>query len=354
MGRRAVWPPRVHLHKATGQDRVDWRGRSYYLGRSGSPEARAAYVELVRQLQAERDGSAKGPEVVTVAEVIARWRLFAIDHYGPASCEIAEFDYVHTETLTLFAALPAAEFDTDHLEQLRDAMVQSGLCRNVVNRRIVRFRTLWRWAERKKLAPKGSWSHLRSLPPLRRGEKGVRDTKSVKPADWLDVAAACREATLSVRGLLLAQWFTGARPSELFLVRPGLLERRGDLAVYRPERHKNAWRGQERVIFFGPRSLAVIGPNLADKHPDDLVFPNRDGLPFNRRSYGLAVARAAKRAGVKLHPYAVRHAYKRRVGRELGLEAARIGMGHRSVGTTTEYAAGLDERAASDVARRAG
>src|SRR5262245_50187616 len=54
MARRAAWPPRPHRHKASGQDRVHWRGRDYYLGRSGSPESRAAYVELIRRLEAER------------------------------------------------------------------------------------------------------------------------------------------------------------------------------------------------------------------------------------------------------------------------------------------------------------
>lgn len=353
MGRKAIWPPRPFPHKASGQDRVEHRGRTYYLGKSGSPESRQAYVELIRRLETERE-SESAPASPTIRAVLHLWALHAIERYGASSHEVTEFDYVTNAALKLFAGLPADQFDVDHLEQLRDAMIASGLCRNVVNRRIVRFRTAWRWAERKKLAPRGSWSHLRSLPPLHRGEQGARETPKVKPAEWKDVAAVCRQACLSVRGLLLAQWFTGARPGELFGLRAGLLVREGDLAVFRPERHKNAWRGQERAVFFGPRALAVISPNLAGKEATDLVFPNRDGMPYDRRSYGLAISRAAKRAGVKLTAYSLRHSYRLRVGREMGLEAARAGMGHASIGTTAKYAAGVDAKLAGDVARRVG
>lgn len=352
MARPPTWPPRPHPHKASGQDRVRWKGKDYYLGESGSAESRKNYVELVRRLEGE--AAAAPPDRPTVSHVCDRWRVHAIETYGPDNHEAAEYAYLCRDVVALLGETPAAEIEVDHLEQLRDRMVANGLCRNVVNRRVVRFRTMWRWAERKKLAPKGSWAHLRSLPPLRKGERGARETKRVAPAEWRDVAAVCRRVTLSTRGLLLAQWFTGARPGELFPLRVKDLVRDGVLAAYRPERHKNAWRGQDRVVIFGPRALRVIAPNLAGKAPEDLVFENRFGEAHDRRSYGLAVSRAAKRAGVKLHAYQLRHAYRLRISRELGMEAARVGMGHQSVGTTAKYAAGVDEKAAADVARRMG
>jgi integrase len=352
MGRKPNWPPRVHAHRASGQDRCRYRGEEFYLGPSGSPEARRAYVELIERLAA-RDAP-RARDRLTIGCVVALWRVHAIKQYGPESQEVTEHDYVLAEALALFAALPAEEFDVDHLEQLRDALVASRLARTVVNRRIIRFRTFWRWAERKKHVPKGSWANLRTLPPLRRGEGGVKETRKVKPAEWLTVAAVCRRVNLSVRGLLLAQWFTGARPGELFRLRVGDLVRDGDLAVYRPEKHKTAWRGHERAVFFGPRALRVIAPNLAGKAEGDLIFPNRDDAPYDRRSYGLAISRAARKAGVKLHSYQLRHAFRRRVGRELGLEATRAAMGHASVETTAQYASGVDGKLAADVARRLG
>ncbi len=355
MARRPTWPPRPHHHKPSGQDRVQYRGRDYYLGKHDSPAARQAYVDLIRRL--EEEGRNPAPEDrprPTVASVVAAWHVHAIETYGPASPEVREFEYVTDAALSLFASLPTDEFDADHLEQLRDLMLAQKLCRNVVNRRVTRFRTLWRWAERKKLAPKGSWSNLRTLPALRRGEKGARETKKVQPAEWSAVEAVCARVGDSVRGLLLAQWFTGARPGELFGLRAGQLQRDGDLAVYRPERHKNAWRGQERAIFFGPQALAALKPLFDGRHADDLVFPNRDGAPYCRRSYGQAVARAAEKAGVELHPYRIRHSFKQRAARELSSDAARAALGQASLSTTDRYAAGQDGKLAADVVRKIG
>lgn len=352
MARKPNWPPRPHHHKPSGQDRVQYRGRDYYLGPHNSAKARQAYVDLIRRLEGEQD--AKAPVRPTVADVVAAWGVHAIETYGPDSPEVREFEYVTEAALSLFAALPADEFDVDHLEQVRDALLAAKLCRNVVNRRIVRFRTLWRWAERRKLAPKGSWANLRTLPALRRGERGARETKKVAPAEWAVVEAVCAKASESVRALLLVQWYTGARPGELFLLRVGLLKVEGDLAVYSPEKHKNAWRGQDRAVFFGPRALAAVKGLVDGKHADDLVFPNRDGGPFTRRTYGRAVARAAAKAGVKLHVYSLRHSFKQRAARELSLDAARAAMGQASMSSTEKYAAGQDGKLASDVARRIG
>ena len=60
-----------------------------------------------------------------------------------------------------------------------------GWCRNVVNRRIVRIQTAWKWIEKEGLVPKGSHANLCTVSPLRKNDRTVRHTPKVKPAKFL-------------------------------------------------------------------------------------------------------------------------------------------------------------------------
>jgi len=354
MGRKATWPPKPHRHKGSGQDRCRWDGHDYYLGKSGSAQARIKYVELISTLDAERRAAQLPAPLAapSIACVVASWRIHAAKEYG-GSYESELIDGVLGRLLVTSARLPASRFRLDQLEVFRDDLVSAGLCRAVVNKHIGRLKTVWRYAERKGLVPDGSWSHLRTLPPLKRG-RGVRETPRVKPAEWADVEAACRCAGPSVRGLMLAQWWTGARPSEILPMTVGQLVVSDGVGIYEPTKHKNDWReGQTRTIVFGPKALAAIDGLLAGRGAEALVFPNRNGAAYNRVSYYHAVARAC-RGGVKIHPYQLRHAAKRRITREMGLDAARSALGQASLSTTDRYAAGGDEKLAGDVARKCG
>ncbi len=318
MGRKHQWPPKARPHRPSGRDRVRWMGHDYYLGPIGSAASRRAYLTLLNKLEAEGVEKPAPPDVTTVGRVCSEWGPAALKKYGADNPECLAYEAALRPLLAMFADLPADGFGDDELEAVRDRMVAAGNCRNVCNRRTSRIRTVWRWGgttcrasrtRKKKLVPKGAWAHLRSLPPLARGENGVRETRRVRPAEWPAVVAVCRRVNPSVRGLLLAQWFTGARPGELMRMVVGDLVEDCGVGTHRPAQHKNAWRGHERVVQFGPRALAAVRKLLEGK---------------------------------------------RRITRELGLDAARSALGQASIMTTDRYAAGGDEKTAGDVARKCG
>ena len=47
------------------------------------------------------------------------------------------------------------------------------------------------------------------------------------------------------------QLLSGARPGEMVILRPCDIDMSGKVWLYRPELHKNSWRGHERTILFG-------------------------------------------------------------------------------------------------------
>jgi integrase len=370
MARPKKWPPTLHLHRSSGQAYVRINGRNVYLGRYDSPESREAYQRILAA------GGAPAPKPtagVTVAGVIARFLADAEATRDPRGREVEQFKLSLAPVLRLYGSRPADEFDADALEVVQRALASGSwltdkeravrakrkqscaLSRNVVNRRVVRIRTAWRWAERKKLVPEGRWAALCALPGLPKGAKGVRclpRRQASSRADVERVAAAC---VAPAGAMLLLQWLSGMRSCEVRLMRVGDVDRSDqECWWYRvpEEADKNSWRdGTPRVVPLGPDCQRLLGPLLAGE-PAAYVFLNRLGAPYTTWAYAHAVANGSKKAGVKVTPYQGRHSFKARVTREHGLDCARAALGQKSLGTTNGYAAELDLELAKEAVRK--
>lgn len=364
MGRKKQWPPRPHAHKASGQDRVRVNGQEIYLGPTGSQEAKQAYADLLVRL-ASQEPPAPAPATprkpksaeLTLGELVQLWDTYAVSRYQPAGREVQQYRTVYPVLLHAHAALPVSKLTVNVLDAIRDRMLALGWCRNVVNRRVIRVRTMIRWSEQKAHVPAGTWAALSALSPLPPNDARVRDTEPRRPCTWPELARVCRQCPMTVRDMLLTCWFTGARPGEVRQMRAGDIERGkpGDVWTFRPGQHKNLWRGHHRSIAIGPKAQKVLGRHLEGKKPKEYVFESSPGKCYRDDSFPRAVARACERAGVEgVTPYTGRHSCKQRVTRAMGLDAARAALGHASVETTAGYAQGVDQRTAEDVARRIG
>jgi len=377
MPRKKKWPPPVYLHKPSGQARVRIDGRDHYLGPYGSEAADRAFADLLLRYRSGPPSEQVRTGSLTVAEVCARWTAEVAPTVGERGRERQAFARALTVVIRTCGPEPAAGFDVAALERVREAMVsgswrspaerkehgrryQTTWCRNVVNRMIVRVKTVWRWAERKKLVPPGSWEHLRTLRALDATDRTARRTQPVRPVEWEELERVIEQVRRAeVRAMLLLQWYTGMRSGEVRLMRVGDVDASNETWTYRPVRHKNDWRGEghERVVPLGPEARKVIAPWLARRQPVDWVFPSprRPGQPYTSMTYAQAARRAGQRAGVPgFHPYRLRHSAKRRITRELGLDAARAVLGQKSVETTARYASEADLKAATEAARKCG
>src|SRR5262249_18847959 len=174
-------------------------------------------------------------------------------------------------------------------------------------------------------------------------------------------------------------------------------------------RHKNAYRGQHRVVPIGPRAQEVLKPWLRLNLHEYLFSPaeaeaQRDaerraarrtplypsslkqkrkrqpkkapGTRYTARSYGQAITKACRKAdavarakaiaeGMEIeeanaktfvphwHANQLRHSTATQIRREFGLDAARVVLGHRSPQITETYAE-LDMGHAAEVMERIG
>ena len=146
----------------------------------------------------------------------------------------------------------------------------------------------------------------------------------------------------------------------------------GEVWIYTPQSHKNSWRGQVREICLGPQAQALIRPFLKTEIGAYIFSPREAREQFNAQrkanrktpmtpshrkrkpkanpklaprdhytvfSFGQAIRRACKKADVPhWHPHQLRHTRGTELRHELGIEMARVILGHKSLAATEIYA----------------
>jgi integrase len=265
------------------------------------------------------------------------------------------------------------------MKAVRQRMAELGWCRGVINRRLTRIKTVWGWAVSEELVPAAAAHGLREVKGFRKGEKGVRESTPPTPAFWTDVQSVMPFCTKPVAAMLQLQWLTGMRSGEVRLMRTLDIDRSDPGCwTYRPGSdqgefgaHKNAWRGQDRVVPLGPQCVAILAPFIRPDEPGAYLFqpkaateernakrraqrktPRRPSQPprtrrkkpkrapgecYSDESYPRAVARACAKAGVRFHPYMLRHGRKMNIERTEGAEAARCVLGQKTIQATQHY-----------------
>jgi integrase len=371
--------PSYCLHKASGQAVVRIDGKDHYLGRYGSPESKAEYDRLIGEwlLGGRQTPRRDEPPSLSVSQLLLRYWQFAEQHYrdpqdGTPSRELDNLKDALRPLRKLYGHTPACDFGPLALRAVREAMIRAGLCRNVINCRVNRIRRVFKWAVSVELLPAAVLQALRSVEGLRRGRGGVRETEKVKPVAEEHVLAVFPHLPGPVRAMVELQWLTSCRAGEIRVMRGMDLDVSKPVWVYRPGSHKNAHRGQDRLIFLGPRAQQVVKEFLKPDLqaylfcPRDLVEATRRqralarttkrtpselarqrkarssrkaGLRYSRRSYRQAIVRACRKAGVPVwSPLQLRHAAATRIRAQYGVEMARVILGHTKVETSQIYA----------------
>jgi integrase len=218
-----------------------------------------------------------------------------------------------------------------------------------------------------------------------KGRRDVRQTPPVQPAAWEQLHVVVPFCTRPVMAMLLVQWWSGMRSCEVRIIRTCDIDRTNPACwLYHPAKHKNDWRegDQKRVVPLGPECQRVLSEWLRPDDPEAFLFQPRQavaernekrraqrrtprtpsqrarrtksrpkrapGAPYSDTSYAHAVATACEKAGVKFHPYALRHGCKMRVERAARTEDARTVLGQRSIQATQHYGV-LDVSRAAEV-----
>jgi site-specific recombinase XerD len=276
-------------------------------------------------------------------------------------------------------------------------MIDSGLCRNEVNKRTGRITRLFKWAVAEGTVPPSVHHGLLAVSGLRRGRADVRESEPVKPVPDAFVDAIRPHVSRQVWAMIQLQRLSGMRPQEVCLIRTCDMDTSGPVWVFTPVRHKTEHHGRERRIYLGPAAQEILRPWLRPELTA-FVFSPREAMDerrteqrrrrttpltpsqrgrrrkakpkrppgerYDTRSYYHAVLYGLRKAnheikkdgGVEIphwHPNQLRHNAATRLRREFGLDVARAVLGHSSPAVTEIYAE-LDGAKAAQAMERVG
>jgi integrase len=290
----------------------------------------------------------------------------------------------------LYGDTLARGFGPLRLKTTRQAMIDSGLCRSEVNKRVRHVLRAFKWAVGEEMVPPSLHHGLKAVPGLRRGRADVRESEPVRPVPDAFVDAIEPHVSRQVWAMVQLQRLTGMRPGELAIMRTIDVDSSSRVWLYTPENHKCEHHGRERRIYLGPAAQEILRPWLrpeltaylfspaeaeADRRAEQResrktrVQPSQrnrrrrkprkaPGLRYTvdsyRRSieYGIKWAnrepgRDESRSVPHWHPHQLRHNAATRLRREFGLDVARAVLGH-STPVVTEVYAELDGAKAAE------
>jgi integrase len=398
---RFLRSPSYRLHKPTGQAVVTLTGRDIYLGKHGSPESRSEYDRLLAEwlgngrkvtpsvrVSTARSEPGEGA-VLTVNELLLAYLDWADGYYmknGEPTSEPANIRLALRPLRKLYGHTSVTEFGPKRLKTVRQAMIDSGLCRSEVNKRVRQVVRAFKWGVGEELVPASTHHGLRAVSGLRRGRADVRESEPVKPVPESFVDAIRPHVSRQVWAMIELQRLSGMRPGEVCQMRTIDLDTSGRIWVYRPESHKTEHHGRGRVIHFGPQAQEILRPWLQTERGSylfspaeataerlaamrekrrtpvqpsqtDRKKPNPEKTPgerYDTDSYRRAIQYGCKRAGVPgWHPQQLRHNAATRLRKEFSLDTARAVLGHSSTAMTEIYAE-LDGAKAAEAMERVG
>ncbi len=408
--------PAYRRHKQSGQaivtltDALTGRRRDVLLGKHGTKASKAEYQRVVLDWEAN-ERRLTGPTAaadLTIAELIRRYWQHVEGYYrhedGTPTGEVVAMRYSLRPLNHLHGPTQARDFGPNALKAARELMVrgyehpkygkQEPLCRTQINARVKRIRRMFKWAVENELVPPAVHQGLCAVAPLKRGRTEARESEPVLP-----VARAVVEDTLPILRPLLAdmvslQLETGMRPGEMICIRACDLDTTGAVWLYRPSSHKTRHHGHDRIVPIGPKGQAIIRRHLTTNTQDYLFSPRKlmeeraatmranrksrvqpsqqtrktkkpkkkPGERYAVTSYAQAIRKAIERHNrdkpetehiPHWHPHQLRHLRALELKREVGLDAARAVLGHRSPVITEHYAT-LDVARAAEVMQRLG
>lgn len=89
----------------------------------------------------------------------------------------------------LYGNTKASEFGPKALKAVRQYMIDEGLCRGVVNRRVGRIKRVFKWAVAEEMVPPSVFHGLQAVSGLIFGRSSARETELIRPVPDLYVAA---------------------------------------------------------------------------------------------------------------------------------------------------------------------
>lgn len=283
-----------------------------------------------------RASAASAPDSdLTIVELIrAYWRHAEVYYRknGQPTREVGMIKLAMQPLGRLYGDTPAKDFGPLQLKAIRQAMIETDICRNEVNRRVRLIVRAFKWAVSEAMVPPSVHHGLKAVDGLKKGRCGIRESPPVKPVPDAFVDAVLPHVSRQVAAMIQLQRLAGMRPGEVCIMRTIDIDTSGRVWLYTPESHKTEHHERERIVPLGPRAQEILRPWLRPEltaylfQPREAMAEHRAAMRaarkskvqpsqqdrrkraprrvlgdrYNARSYGHAVAKACERPGCRI------------------------------------------------------
>jgi integrase len=254
-------------------------GKRIYLGLYGSPESHVAYSRFIAESRTNPTYHlTKGESDVAISELAAAF----LDH---AEVTTDPNNYAHYRVVVMDFLLklygddtPVDSFKPSSLKLVRSELIQSRrFCRRMVNRYTNRIVAIFGWGVENELVQEPTWRTLKAVKSLPEGYPGTFDNEEREPVPDDVIRRTLPFMPPTLQAMVIVQRLTGCRPSEIFKMRVGHIDRnRGNgLWYYVPKKHKTKKHIGKKEIPLGKPEQELIAPYLEGKKSDAAVFSPR-------------------------------------------------------------------------------
>ena len=397
--------PNYRLHKASGQAVVELDGRTFYLGKYGSKARREEYERRVAEYlgNGRKLPPTRVDTGISCQELAIHYLEWAEKHHVKQPKSLRHCKRAMAFLVKHYGRISVDEFSARSLLYLQDQIVNSPnegneqgkpLTRKTVNRYIGLIKQAFKFGTKFGFVAPNTHYALQVVDQLRKGHTTAPDNPNVKPVDPVIFEKTLPYLSKRVADMCRVQCLCAMRPQDICNIRACDIDRSGDVWLYRPPAHKTAHLGAVLTKYIGAAAQEILMPYLIEKEstPEAFLFSPADtvrdravdlrkkrknlskkgevqpsqqnrrkenpkkqpGEKYSTETYGRAVARACKRAGVP--PWSVnqlRHRAASDIRKTHGLEAAQVMCGHKNASTTEIYAE-VNQEKGVQVAREMG
>lgn len=299
--------PQFRYHAPTKCFYAFHGGKRVYFGRN-ELAGRKQYQEWLSKL-IEADSAPMAPEGVSplVAELVAVYLKEAapkLDERDQRRAHFAlstlseKFGHVEASAFRVREIEAMAEHFGNIRKTVRKTMERTGppLSMRYVRKLMGCIRACWNWLALRDLVTAESAAKV-ALAVARGKTYGGINPPAVRPVRSDHCAAVLAECKPRIAAMAKIQLLTGMRTGELISMSADQIDRGTLPWVYRPVKHKNAWRGKDRAIYISEEAAKILMPYLDG--PCFKIGPD---------AYVDSLKRAAERAKVPpFRPYQLRH-----------------------------------------------
>lgn len=259
--------PKLWTNRSNGYTYATFNGKRVSFGREDDPATRERFeTYLARWIMNGRrpleDDKPKAADV-SVETLLGLFLANRVEVKGERwhRNNAARYKGAFRPARELFAKLPAVEFSAECLVECQKALL-SRMNSTTLNAAVGILKAAFRWASVTGLVPASVPAALDQVDGLQPGDYGARRQGKRGPVEQEHFEATLAYLHPVTADLARLLWHTGARPSEVYGLRPADIDRSGEVWTAKLAEHKTKHKGKDRELVFGPLAQDLLGRYL--------------------------------------------------------------------------------------------